>query len=119
MPVVITGVKKDFKLREIWLSNLPKTVTSTILYSHFFICGEIEEIDIYRQANTLPYYAYIRFKLTNCAKRAYDIAQSLELGGLKVKSQYSDAKKRGQAIIGDAPGYDLTPSNCTTLFVAF
>jgi RNA recognition motif-containing protein len=122
VPVVISGnkvSKQDMKVREIWLGNLPKTITSQILYSHFFICGEIEEIEIFKQNKTLPYYAFIRFKLTNCTKRAYDLATGLEIAGSKIKVQFSDPNKRGQTIIGDVPGYDLTSSNCTTLFVAF
>lgn len=111
--------KQDVKVREIWLGNLPKTITAKDLYSQFFLCGEIEEIEIFRQSNTLPYYAFIKFKLTNCAKRAYDLASSMELAGLKVKVQFSDPNKRSPAIIGDEPGYDLTAQNCTTLFLAF
>ena len=38
--------RSDFKVREIWLGNLPENISRQVLYSHFFICGEIEEIEI-------------------------------------------------------------------------
>jgi RNA recognition motif-containing protein len=100
--------KQDVKVREIWLGNLPKTITAQVLYQQFFLCGEIEEIEIFRQSNTLPYYAFLKFKLTNCAKRAYDLASGMEIAGAKIKVQFSDPNKRSHAIIGDVPGYDLT-----------
>ena len=40
-------------------------------------------------------YAFLRFKLTSCTKRAYDIAQQLEIDGYKVKVQFSDSNRRG------------------------
>ena len=98
---------------------MPENVSRSVLYSHFFICGEIEEIEILKQKPGHPNYAFVRFKLTSCNKRAYDLAQNLEIGGCKIKVQFSDFNKRGNQIVGDVSGYDLTPDNCTTLFVAF
>jgi len=106
-------------VREIWLGNLPEHISRQVLYSHFFICGEIDEIDILKQPKGNPLYAFLRFKLTGCTKRAYDIAQALEIDGQKVKVQFSDCNRRGMQIVGDVADYDLTPTNCTTLFVAF
>ena len=106
-------------MREIWLGNLPENISRHILYSHFFICGEIEDIEILKQSKGKPPYAFLRFKLTSCTKRAYDVAQALEIDGCKVKVQFSDSNRRGSAIVGDVPDYDLTPANCSTLFIAF
>ena len=97
---------------------MPETITKEILYSHFFICGEIDEIELLRQNKSYPFYAFVRFKLSNCAKRAYDLGQTLEIDGMKLKVQFSDYNKRPSAIIGDVPDYDLTQANCCTLFVA-
>lgn len=125
VPFVVSGQKEhrrsDLKVREIWIGNLPESITKDILYSHFFICGEIEEIELLRQNKNqgYPFYAFVRFMLTSCTKRAYDLAQNLEINGYKVKVQFSDFNKRPQTIVGDVPGYDLTMENCKTLFVAF
>lgn len=64
--------KKEVRVRELWVGNLPEGVTKEIVYSHFFIYGEIEAIELNRQNKSYPYYAFVRFKLTNCTKRAYD-----------------------------------------------
>ena len=39
-------VPKSVKVREIWIGNLPDTITKEILYKTFFIYGEISSIDI-------------------------------------------------------------------------
>lgn len=57
--------------------------------------------------------------MTSCTKRAYDLAQNLEIDHHKLKVQFSDFNKRPSSIVGDLPDYDLTATNCTTLFVAF
>lgn len=88
VPVVVsTNTKqRDVKVREIWLGNLPDSITKETIYSHFFVCGEIEDIEIQRlNKQSYTCYAFVRFKLTNCAKRAFDLAQSLEIGGYNVK----------------------------------
>ena len=88
MPIVVSGGKpqrSDVRVRELWIGNLPESITKEQLYSHFFICGEIEEIELLRQNKNYPFYAFIRFKLTLCTKRAYDLAQNLEIGGHKLK----------------------------------
>jgi RNA recognition motif-containing protein len=95
---VIQGQKshrQDVRVREIWLGNLSPNITERVLYSHFFISGEIEEIEILKQTKGSPLYAFIRFKLTSCAKRAYDLAQNLDIEGFKVKVQFSDFHRRG------------------------
>lgn len=113
------AARQDYKVREIWLGNLPENIHRHTLYSHFFICGEIEEIEILKQPKKTPLYAFVRFKLTNCTKRAFDLAQTLVIEGHKIKVQFSDYNRRGQAIVGDLAEYDLTQTNCSTLFVAF
>jgi RNA recognition motif-containing protein len=82
------------RVREIWLGNLPESITKETLYSHFFICGEIEDIELQRHNKSYPYYAFVRFKLSSCAKRAFDMGQSLEIDGMKLKVQFSDYNKR-------------------------
>jgi len=66
--------RSNEKVREIWIGNLPENISSEKIYSHFFICGEIEDIEIMRHNKNNYTYAYVRFKLTSCTKRAYDIA---------------------------------------------
>ncbi len=36
----------NIRVRELWVGNLPEGITEKKLYSHFFIYGEIENIDI-------------------------------------------------------------------------
>jgi RNA recognition motif-containing protein len=96
------------RVREIWVGNLPESITKEVLYSHFFISGEIDDIELLRQNKSYPFYAFIRFKLSNCAKRAYDLGQSLEIDGMRLKVQFSDYNKRPSTIQGDIPDYDLT-----------
>lgn len=61
-------------MREIWVGNLPESIAREVLYSHFFVCGEIEDIELLRRPDkSFPFYAFVRFKLSNCAKRAYDM----------------------------------------------
>jgi hypothetical protein len=38
--------KGDIRVRELWLGNLPETISENKLYSHFFIYGEIDKIEI-------------------------------------------------------------------------
>jgi RNA recognition motif-containing protein len=104
-------------VRELWLGNLAETINEKKLYSHFFIYGEIEKIEVLPH-KSYPFYAFVRFKLTSCTSRAFDQSQGLEIDGQKIKVQFSDYNKRPE-IVGDVLNYDLTYSNCTTLFVAF
>jgi len=60
------------RVRELWVGNLPDSITKETLYSHFFIYGEIEDIELLRQQKPKYPHAFIRFKLTNCTKRAFD-----------------------------------------------
>lgn len=71
-------------MRELWVGNLPEQITKETLYSHFFIYGEIDEIELVKQHKSYP-YAFIRFKLTNCTKRAFDQASQMEIEGCKIK----------------------------------
>ncbi|CDW71098.1 rna binding motif-containing zinc finger [Stylonychia lemnae] len=110
--------RSDVRVRELWLGNLPENITEKVLYSHFFIYGDIEKIEL-NQHKSYPYYAFVRFKLTSCTSRAYDQSSNqLEINGFKIKVQFSDYNKRPE-IVGDLAGYDCTFQNCTTLFVAF
>ena len=72
-------------MREIWVGGLPEGISKEVVYSHFFVCGEIDEIELQRQNKSYPYYAFVRFKLANCAKRAYDLGQALEIQGIRLK----------------------------------
>ena len=64
-------VRGEVRVRELWLGNLPDSINEKKLYSHFFIYGEIEKIEI-SPHKTYPFYAFIRFKLTSCTSRAFD-----------------------------------------------
>lgn len=49
MTVVVQQAAKprsDVRVRELWLGNLPENITEKILYSHFFIYGDIEKIEL-------------------------------------------------------------------------
>jgi RNA recognition motif-containing protein len=51
VPIVIQGQKlqrQDVRVREIWLGNMQENTSKSIIYSHFFICGEIDEIEVYK-----------------------------------------------------------------------
>lgn len=34
------------RVRELWIGNLPENITESKIYSHFFIYGEIDKIEI-------------------------------------------------------------------------
>jgi RNA recognition motif-containing protein len=88
------------------VGNLTDQITESVIYSHFFIYGEIEQIEMFPHKNN-PHYAFVRFKLTSCASRAFDQCNGLEIAGQKIKVQFSDFNKRPECG-GDVPGYDLT-----------
>lgn len=51
MTVVVQHAPKqrsDVRVRELWLGNLPESITEKILYSHFFIYGDIEKIECFK-----------------------------------------------------------------------
>lgn len=73
------------RVRELWVGNLPEGATKEMVYSHFFIFGEIEAVELNRQNKQYPFYALVRFKLISCAKRAFDSTLCLEIMGSKVK----------------------------------
>lgn len=86
----------NLRVRELWVGNLPANITEKKLYSHFFIFGEIEKIDIVdsnnnsnngggresyhhhggRQSSSSSSsgapFAFIRYKLVSCTSRAFD-----------------------------------------------
>jgi RNA recognition motif-containing protein len=50
-----SGVKpsrSDLRVRELWTGNLPESITEKKLYSHFFIYGEIDKIEIVPHKNS-------------------------------------------------------------------
>ncbi|TNV87135.1 hypothetical protein FGO68_gene1188 [Halteria grandinella] len=115
------GGGRSERVRELWVGNLPEHITEKKLYSHFFVYGEIEKIEIVSSnKSSQQTYAFVRFKLISCTSRAYDQTQQnqLEIDGYKLKVQFSDFNKRPE-IVGDVPGYDCTYLTCTALFVAF
>jgi RNA recognition motif-containing protein len=40
------GAGKSERVRELWVGNLPEQISEKKLYSHFFVYGEIEKIEI-------------------------------------------------------------------------
>jgi len=46
---VSSSRQKEEKVREVWVGNLPSGMTEKKLYQHFFIYGEIENIELYPQ----------------------------------------------------------------------
>jgi RNA recognition motif-containing protein len=105
---------KDIKVREIWVGNLPDNMSESKLYRYFFIHGEIEKMEVHSSKN----FGFIRFKLTNCAKRAWDQFNGYMLEDKKLKVVFSDYTRRDN-IQGDLSGYDLTEDNCRTLYVSY
>jgi RNA recognition motif-containing protein len=71
--------KKDIKVRELWVGNLPEKITEERLYQYFFIHGEIESIELHLTKKNN--FAFIRFMLTGCAKRAWDQFNGYNLEG--------------------------------------
>ena len=44
--------RSDLRVRELWVGNLPESITEKKLYSHFFIYGEIDRIEIVPHKNS-------------------------------------------------------------------
>ena len=43
--------KSDLRVRELWVGNLPESITEKKLYQNFFIYGEIDRIEIVPHKN--------------------------------------------------------------------
>jgi RNA recognition motif-containing protein len=43
--------RSDLRVRELWVGNLPESITEKKLYSNFFIYGEIDRIEIVPHKN--------------------------------------------------------------------
>ncbi len=114
--VVSAAGEKGKKVRELWVGNLPEDIIDRVLYSHFFIYGEIESVEILSSNKT---WGFVRYMLVNCASRACEHTNGMDLQGNKIKVIFSDPQRRGEEIIGDKEGYQLNEFNCKTLFVAF
>ena len=54
----IVSQSGNVRVREIWVGNLPSTITERTLYSHFFIYGEIENIEIVARVVNIYIYIY-------------------------------------------------------------
>jgi RNA recognition motif-containing protein len=63
-------------------------------------------------------FAFIKFKLSSSASRAYDQANGIMIENNQIKISFADLTRRHN-ITGDYEGYDLNENNCKTLFVAF
>lgn len=72
--------RSEVRVRELWVGNLPDKVNENMIYSHFFIYGEIDQIEFYPNESR-PQYAFVRYKLTSCTSRACDQSNGLEMAG--------------------------------------
>ena len=106
-------VPKSVKVREIWIGNLPDTITKEILYKTFFIYGEISSIDIHKDKN----YAFIKYRLISSASRAYEKCKNSQIDGKILKISFSNSGKKKE-IVGDEKNYVLSEKNCKLIHVS-
>lgn len=68
VPVVVQAAGKnrsDVRVRELWIGNLPENISEKRLYSHFFIFGEIEKIEIFAHKVTIDIRLMSSFSKVN------------------------------------------------------
>ena len=102
------------RIREIWVGNLPNSVTDVILYNHFFIYGEIEKIDTFGS----KCFAFVRFKQVSAAARAIKCSGNILIEGRPVRISFADQARRSDAI-GNKPGYEPNERNAKTLYIQY
>jgi RNA recognition motif-containing protein len=110
-----TEENRPVRVREIWVGALPNSITEQSLYNQFFIFGEISKMDCHFQTD--KNYAFIRYRLSSSASRAYEKAKNMNLNGSIIRVSFSDSSKRRE-IIGDEEGYEVTEKNCKLLHMS-
>ena len=108
---------RSVKVREIWVGNLPNSINEQSLYNQFFIFGEIAKMDCHFQSD--KNYAFIRYRLSASASRAYEKAKNMKINinGNILRVSFSDSGKRRE-IIGDEEGYEVNEKNCKLLHIS-
>ncbi len=102
------------RIREVWIGNLASSVTKGKLYKHFFVYGEIEDIDMFMFKN----FAFVKFREVAAACRAHEQARGLRVDGRPIKISFSDHTRRKEAI-GDTPGYSLNELNAKAVLLRY
>lgn len=97
-------------VRELWIGNLPANITEYRLYNHFFIFGEISQIELLAGNG----FAFIKYRLLRSAFLAYQEMSHANIEGKQIKMSFSDCAKR-KDIIGDEPGFFISIQNCRLL----
>jgi RNA recognition motif-containing protein len=106
---------KPIRVREIWVGNLPNNITEQSLYNQFFIFGEIAKMDPHFQHD--KNYAFIKYRLSASASRAYEKAKNMNFNGNIIRVSFSDSGKR-RDIIGDEAGYEVNEKTCKMLHLS-
>jgi len=106
---------KPVRVREIWVGNLPNSITEQSLYNQFFIFGEISRMETHFQPD--KNFAFIKYKLAASASRAYEKGKNMNLSGNIIRVSFSDSGKR-KDIVGDESGYELNEKTCKMLHIS-
>lgn len=106
---------KPVRVREIWVGNLPSSITEQSLYNQFFIFGEIARMETHFQSDRN--FAFIKYRSASCASRAYEKGKNMNLNGNIIRVSFSDSAKR-KDIIGDEVGYELNEKTCKMLHIS-
>ena len=101
-------------LREICIFNIPHNISKELIYSYFFIYGEIEGIEMHEKEG----YAFIKYFTTASAKLAFDQGNNSNVENRKIKIKYSDYNQRND-IIGNKLGYNYDNNTCKTIVVCY
>ncbi len=110
-----TEDNRPVRVREIWVGGLPNSINEQSLYNQFFIFGEISRMDCHFQND--KNYAFIRYRLSSSASRAYEKAKNMNLNGSIIRVSFSDSSKRRE-IIGDEEGFEVSEKNCKLLHMS-
>ena len=106
------------KVREIFVGNLPISLTETDLredlYKEFFIFGEISKIELKTIEDKRC--AYIKYRLINSAMKAIEKNDKMSFKGNIINVSLSNISQR-RDIKGNELGYELHESNCKLIVV--
>ena len=106
------------KVREIFVGNLPMSLTETDLredlYKEFFIFGEISKIELKTIEDKRC--AYIKYRLINSAMKAIEKNDKMNFKGNIINVSLSNISQR-RDIKGNELGYELHESNCKLIVV--
>jgi RNA recognition motif-containing protein len=101
----------SIRVREIWIGNLPSSITEQSLSKELSVFGEIDNIDLFSKHQS---FAFVRFVTADSATRCLDGQDQLSKTLGQVKISYSDFLKRFN-ITGDGPFLQDNSSRLTNV----